>query len=83
MNDIGDLFEKAGYETKKGNVQKAIKLYKEILELSSGDLRSQHLALWGIGDIYLNQGQYAQAEHHLLKAVKLDPQQWMYRYLLG
>ncbi|OVE80085.1 hypothetical protein BVY01_00915 [bacterium I07] len=83
MNEIGMLFQKADYETRDGNFQKAINHYQRILKLSSEDIRSQHLAHWGIGDIYLNQGQYEQAEHHLSKAVKLDPGQWMYRYLLG
>ncbi|OVE79268.1 hypothetical protein BVY01_02935 [bacterium I07] len=83
MNEIGILFEKADDETKNGNFQKAINLYQQILELSSEDIQSQHLAHWGIGDIYLNQGQYAHAEHHLKQAVELDPQQWRYRYLLG
>lgn len=83
MDRIAQLFKTADQETKKGNHTKAVEAYNEILRLSENDKRTQHIAHWGIGDIYLNTKQYSKAKYHLKKAVKLDPSESIYHYLLG
>lgn len=83
MDIIRSLFKSADRETKNGNYQKAIEHYQKILELSQDDIRTQHIANWGIGEIYLNTKQYDQAEHYLSRAVNLGPDQPVYHYLLG
>ena len=83
MDRIRRLFETADQETMKGNHSKAVEAYKEILRLAENDKRTQHIAHWGIGDIYLNNKQYSKAEYHLKKAVQLDPDEPIYNYLLG
>jgi tetratricopeptide (TPR) repeat protein len=83
MDRIVRLFKIADQETKEGNYLKAVEAYKEILRLSEKDKRTQHIAHWGIGDIYLNNKQYSKAKYHLKKAVRLDPYEPIYNYLLG
>lgn len=83
MDKITKLFKIADQETEKGNYIKAIEAYKDILRLSKNDMRTQHIAHWGIGDIYLNSKQYNKAKYQLKKAVELDPNESIYHYLLG
>ena len=83
MDKIAELFENAAHETKQSNIEKAIKLYKEAVSLSGKDKRVQHLAHWGMGEIYLNNNEYEKAEHHLLEAIALAPEEPYYHYLLG
>lgn len=83
MDTIGNLFESAVRETKNGNFQRAIEYYQEIIELSQDNIRDQHIANWGIGEIYLNNKQYDQAEFYLKRAINLKPDEPNYHYLLG
>lgn len=83
MDKIGKLFELADQETKAGNYHRAIEFYKEALELSQGNKKEQHLAYWGIGEIYLNNKRYDKAKYYLTKAIELDPDEPIYQYLLG
>jgi len=83
MDRIRLLFKLADQETKNGNYQKAIDSYKEIADLADGDIRTEHIANWGMGEIYLNNKEYGKAKLYLNKAVTLDPTEASYRYLLG
>lgn len=83
VNDIGNLFKIADYETKRGNHKKAIESYRQILKLSAPDSKAQHLSHWGIGDLYLNNKQYDKAEYHLKQALRLKQDEPIYHYLLG
>lgn len=83
MDNIRKLFESADIATRTGNYQNAIKNYQEIIELSQDDIRAQHIANWGIGEIYLNNKQYDQAELYLKRAINLKPDEPNYHYLLG
>ena len=78
MDRIVRLFKIVDQETKEGNHIKAVEAYKEILRLSENDKRTQHIAHWGIGDIYLNKKQYIKAKYHLKKAVQLGPYEPIY-----
>jgi tetratricopeptide (TPR) repeat protein len=77
------LFTQADKETKRGNLQNAIKAYQEIVKISERDVRAKHIAFWGIGEIYLNAKEYEQAEYYLKEALKLAPDEPSYHYLLG
>jgi len=84
MNDrISKLFEIAISETKKGNNKKAVATYQKVLNLPNVPEQALHLSYWGIGEIYLNNKKYNEAEHYLLKAVNLEPLDSYYQYLLG
>ncbi len=81
MDTIVNLFKSAVQETKNGNYQKAIDLYQEIIELSQDNPRDQHIANWGIGEIYLNNKLYDLAERYLSRAVAMAPDEPIYHQI--
>ena len=83
MNNLNELFSIADQETKAGHHEAAIQAYQQILKQSEAGSQAQHLAHWGIGDIYLNNKQYDKAEPHLKKAIELKSDEPVYHYLLG
>ena len=83
MDKVTSLFNIAESATKDNNFSRAIESYKEILNLSQADIRTQHIANWGIGEIYLNNKEYKKAELYLKRAVDLNPNDANYHYLLG
>ena len=83
MNNLSELFTIADRETKAGHNKAAIQAYQQILQQSEAGSQAQHLAHWGIGDIYLNDKQYDKAELHLKKAIELKSDEPIYHYLLG
>ncbi len=83
IDNIEELFRIAHNETRAGNLKKAVGLYKRIIELAKDDERAQHIAYWGIGEISLDDEQYAEAEYYLSKAIELAPYESSYHYLLG
>lgn len=85
MDKIRKLFHDAARETKNNNYENAIKSYEEIIKLAESDKNdmSLHLAYWGVGDIYLNNGQYDKAEFYFKQAIELAPDEHSYHYLLG
>jgi len=83
MDKVSNLFKSADRETRNGNYPKAIEHYQEIIKLSQDDTKAQHLAYWGIGEIYLNNKQYDKAELYLIRAINLKPDEPIYHYLLG
>lgn len=83
MDQIETLFREADRATRDNNFQAAIKAYEQIIEISKSDARAQHIAYWGIGEIYLNNKQYPEAESFLKKAIELAPDEADYHYLLG
>ena len=80
---VQNLFEIANSENKNGNFKKAIASYQKVLNLPDVPEQAIHLSYWGIGEIYLNNKKYDEAEHYLSKAVNLAPQESYYQYLLG
>lgn len=81
--EIRQLFERADLENRNGNYKKAIATYQQVLKLPGIHDQIRHLSYWGIGEIYLNQRKYEEAESHLSQAVALAPQESYYQYLLG
>ena len=80
---VQELLEIADLENKSGNFKKAIASYLQILEIPDIDDRAKHLSYWGVGEIYLNNKKYDDAEYYLSKAIDLAPQESYYQYLLG
>ena len=80
---IKELFEIADLETRSGNFDKAIESYRKILSMPDATEQATHLCYWGMGEIFLNNNNYDDAEHYLSKAVWLAPQESYYHYLLG
>ena len=57
IDKIEELFSKADNETKAGNFVKAIVIYEKIIKLAKKNKRAKHIAHWGIGEIYLDNGE--------------------------
>ena len=83
LEALKKLFSLADKQTKEGKFEQAIKTYKKIIKSAGEDNRAKHLAHWGIGDIYLNARETTDAEYHLKEALKIDPENPDYHYLLG
>ena len=80
---VQELLEIAALETESGHFKKAIASYLQILEIPDIDDKAKHLSYWGIGEIYLNNKKYDDAENYLSKAIDLAPKESYYQYLLG
>ncbi len=78
-----DLWQEANEHTSHGNFDRAIEIYRYILIRYGDNSLANENANAHLGDILLTLGQTDLAESHVRKALKYDPENHHYHYLLG